>query len=76
MTEHELFDLKYNQGLSTQELLKRFPDDTCRIHEIALLEIEEEMLREVIPEPAFFERLMEMKKRYGFCREDHGGHEL
>ncbi len=65
MTYREIFDLKYNQGISTSELVKRFPDEVKRISEVALLEVSEDMLRQVISEAGVLQRLIGLKKRYG-----------
>ena len=65
MTYREIFDLKYNQGVSTYELVKRFPDEVQRISEVALLEIPEDTLREVISEAKILDRLIGLKKKYG-----------
>ncbi len=65
MTYREIFDLKYNQGLSTYELVQRFPQEVERISEVALLEIPEDTLRQVIAESEVLERVMNLKKKYG-----------
>ena len=65
MTYREIFNMKYNQGISTSELVKRFPGDIKRISEVALLEVSDEMLRQVISEANIVERLISLKKRYG-----------
>lgn len=64
MTYGEIFDLKYNQGVSTYELVKRFPEEVIRISEVALLEIPDDTLREVISEAKVLDRLMTLKKKY------------
>ena len=69
MTYREIFHLKYNQGISTSELVKRFPGDIKRISEVALLEVSDEMLRQVISEAEIVERLIGLKKRYGVWAE-------
>ena len=70
MTYQEIFDLKYNQGFSTYELVKRFPEEVERISEVALLEIPENTLREVILEAKMLDRLITLKKKYKL--EDSG----
>ena len=64
MTYREIFNMKYSQGISTSELVKRFPGDIKRISEVALLEVSDEMLRQVISEANMAERLISLKKRY------------
>lgn len=63
MTYQQLFDLKFKMGLSTYELVRRFPDEIERVSEVALLDLPEATLREIIREEAAFERLMKLKKR-------------
>jgi len=64
MTLYEkLFDLKYRQGVPTCDLVHRFPSHIERVNEVALLDIPEKVLREVVPEKDIFERLMNLKKR-------------
>jgi hypothetical protein len=65
MTYREIFELKYTQGISTSELVRRFPADVKRISEVALLEVSDEMLRQVISEAKIVDRLIGLKKRYG-----------
>ena len=64
MTVYEkLFDLKYRQGVPTHELVHRFPEHIDRVSEVALLDIPENTLREVVQEKKLFERLMNLKKQ-------------
>jgi len=65
MTLYEkLFDLKYRQGLSTCDLVHRFPSHVERVSEVALLDIPEEVLREVVREKDILERLMSLKRQF------------
>ena len=65
MTVYEkLFDLKYRQGVPTYELVHRFPEHTSRVHEVALLDIPENTLKEVVPEKRILERLISLKKQF------------
>ena len=64
MTLYEkLFDLKYRQGIPTYELAHRFPEHIDRVNEVALLDIPENTLREVVPEKKIFERLISLKRQ-------------
>ena len=63
MTYEKLFDLKYRKRLSTYELVCRFPKEVKRVSEVALLEVPESTLREVLHEKKSFQRLMELKKK-------------
>ena len=64
MTYEKLFDLKYRKRMSTYQLVCRFPKEVKRVSEVALLEVSESTLREVLPEKKAFERLMELKKKF------------
>jgi len=65
MTLYEkLFDLKYRQGIPTYELAQRFPQHIDRVSEVALLDIPEHTLREVVQERKMFERLISLKKYF------------
>ena len=64
MTLYEkLFDLKYRHGVPTHELAHRFPEHIDRVNEVALLDIPENTLKEVIPEKRILERLISLKKQ-------------
>jgi len=67
MTYREIFEMKYSHGVSTSELVKRFPADVKRISEVALLDIPDEILRQVISESQIAERLIDLKRRFGVC---------
>jgi len=65
MTLYEkLFDLKYRKGISTYELAQRFPEHINRVHEVALLDISENTLKELVPEKRLLERLISLKKQF------------
>jgi len=59
----KLFDLKYRKGVPTCELAHRFPRHIDRVSEVALLDIPENTLREVVPEKKILERLISLKKQ-------------
>lgn len=59
----KLFDLKYKKGMPTFELAQLFPEHIDRVSEVALLDIPEETLKEVVPEKEILERLISLKKR-------------
>lgn len=48
MTYRALFDLKFNQRISTIELEKKFPKDKHKISRLALLELPVHVLRAVL----------------------------
>jgi|GEM_PF-1860286 len=65
MTLYEkLFDLKYRQGISTYELAHRFPEHVDRVNEVALLDIPENTLKEILSEKRVLERLISLKKKF------------
>ncbi len=59
----KLLDLKYRKGISTCDLLHRFPNQIERVNEVALLDISRKDLREMIPEKDILDRLMSLKRR-------------
>jgi hypothetical protein len=59
----KLFDLKYKKGVPTYKLAHRFPEHVERVHEVALLDIPENTLREVVQEKELLERLVSLKKQ-------------
>ena len=64
MTYERLFYLKYKKGLTTYELIRRFPEDAERVSEVALMDVPEPTLREIMWEKKAYERLMLLKKRF------------
>jgi hypothetical protein len=65
MTLYEkLIDLKYRQGVPTYVLAHRFPEHVDRVTEVALLDIPENTLKEVIPEKRILERVINLKKQF------------
>ncbi len=64
MTLYEkLFDLKYKRGMTTCELARLFPAHIDLVNEVALLDIPETTLKEVVREEKLFERLLSLKKK-------------
>ena len=70
MTYQKLFDLKFKQGVSTYELARRYPAQLNRVSEIALLEVPEETLKEIVKEEKEFDKLMRLKKRFSRLIQD------
>ncbi|MFA5159908.1 MAG: hypothetical protein WC484_05315 [Candidatus Omnitrophota bacterium] len=60
----KLFDLKYRQGIPTHKLAHRFPEHIDRVNEVALLDIPERTLKELVPEKRILERLIRLKKQF------------
>ena len=59
-----LFDLKFKKRVSTYELVRKFPNEIGRVSEVALLDVPETVLREVVKEAKQFGRLMRLKKKF------------
>ena len=76
MTYQELCYLKFKKGISTYELVKRYPDEIKRVNEVALLDVPESTMREIIHEEKILTRLMRLKKKFlskaGVLKEDYG----
>ena len=64
MTYRELFDLKFKKGVSTYELVRRFPREIERVSEVALLDVPEATLRSILPNRKELERLIKLKKKF------------
>ena len=64
MTYQRLFYLKFKKGLSSCELIQRFPEHIHRVSEVALLDVPEQTLKEIIREEKAFNRLMRLKRKY------------
>jgi len=63
MTYQRLYDLKFRKGVSTYELMRRYPRHIKRVSEVALLDIPDATLREIIREEKTLCRLMRLKRR-------------
>jgi len=64
MTYTELVKMKYVGGVSTYELVSRFPSDVGRVSEIALLEVPDQTLKEIILEEDFLLRVISLKRKF------------
>ena len=64
MTYREIFELKFKKGLSTYELVRKFPAEIERVSKVALLDVPPNMLRKVLPAEKDFCDLMALKKTY------------
>lgn len=63
MTHQNIFYLKYCKGVSTYELMQMFPDAIERVTEIALMDIPEDILEEVIQEEEKLLHILELKRK-------------
>lgn len=64
MSYEKLFYLKYKKGISTYELLRRFPESLDQVADVALMDVPETTLKEIIPDERDLVRLMQLKKRF------------
>ncbi len=64
MTYQKLLYLKYKIGVSTYELVQRFPEQIDRVSEIAMLDIPEEILKEILKEEKAYNKLIRLKRRF------------
>ncbi len=60
----KLFYLKYKKGLPTCELVKKFPKAIDQVTNVALMEVPETTLKEIVTEKKEFARLMELKRKF------------
>ncbi len=59
-----LINLKFREGISTYELVRKFPEEISRVSEIALLDIPEGVLREILKEEKLYARVMRLKRKF------------
>jgi len=64
MTYEKLYDLKYRRKMSTYELVSKYPKDIRRVSELALMEVPDKTLKEVLEERKTLERVMKLKRRF------------
>ncbi len=59
-----LINLKFREGISTYELVRKFPEEINRVSEIALLDVPEGVLREILKEEKLYARVMRLKRKF------------
>ncbi len=64
MTYERIFDLKFNKGVSTYELVRRYPEEIERVSEVALLDVPDYTLRQILPTQKDYRHLMNLKKKF------------
>ena len=69
MTYQKIFNLKFKKEMPTHELGKRYPKEREKISRIALLELPNPLLRELIKRKQEFQKLVSLKK-WLFKKED------
>lgn len=74
MTLYEkLIDLKYRKGVSTFKLTRQFPGHRRKIHEVALMGVEQKALRKTVKEKALLKKILSLKKKYPLPRPATSG---
>lgn len=63
MTHEELYQLKLNGGISTFQLMQLYPEEIKTVSEVALMDIPEETLKEILLEEKDLKRLLQLKKK-------------
>ena len=72
MTYQRLIYLKHQMGMSTYELFQRYPSDIDRVSKVALLDVPDETLKEVVVEEKDLLHLMKLKQRFSkFLSHQH-----
>ena len=64
MTYEELLYLKFKKGIWTYDLVRQFPDDIARVSEVALLDVPEATLRQVVIEEKTLNKLKRLKRKF------------
>ncbi len=64
MTYRELFKLKFQEGIPTYELLRRYPSSAHLVTRVALCDVPEDTLKEILSEEDEFLALMRLKKKF------------
>ena len=64
MTYQKIFDLKFKQGYSTNELVELFPEEAEKVREIALLQVPTPLLKKTVPETGLLEKILSLKRKF------------
>ena len=64
MTYQQLFYLKFKKGISTYELIRLYPNSARQVSEVALLDVPEDTLRDILKEERDFLYLMSLKRKF------------
>lgn len=64
MSYEKLFYLKYKKGISTYELLRRYPESLDEVADVALMDVPETTLKEILPDERDLVRLMQLKRKF------------
>ena len=64
MNYRTLVNLKFGEGISTYELARKFPEAISRVNEVALLDVPDRVLREILKEEKLYARVMRLKRKF------------
>jgi len=64
VTYQKIFRLKFKEGRSTSELMKRFPQEAHKVREIALLQLPTHLLKKMLPEEGLLEKILSLKRKF------------
>lgn len=64
MTYEKIFNLKFKEGYSTSELMRRFPEEADKVSKIALLQIPTRVLKKMVRESEILEKVLFLKRRF------------
>lgn len=64
MTYQKIFELKFKEGYSTSELMRRFPEEANKVREIALLQIPTHLLKKIVSEQDLLEKIISLKRKF------------
>lgn len=64
MTYKRIFELKFKKGLSTNELIERFPGEADKVREIALLHLPTPILKKTLSEEVLLKKILDLKRKF------------
>ena len=64
MTYQQIFYLKYKKGIPTSELIQRFPKQAFQVSEVALLDLSDDVLEDIIEDEDRLDHLRALRKKY------------
>ena len=64
MTYKRIFKLKFEKGYSTGDLVRQFPKEAGKVREIALLQIPNGVLKEMVLEESLLKKIIQLKKKF------------
>ena len=64
MTYERLFELKFKKRISTYELVRRYPRHIKEVSEVALLDVPEETLLQIVQEEKVLKKVKALKRKF------------